>query len=414
MVLLLCDIISILCTVHVELVSQYSSRFHRPYESDRRTGPIAKCVAGCSFSHHVLIFLWRRSIALQSVMSSSPAPVFAQPSTPTTSTTPSSRTDPTDPTASTANTARRSARVHKRDPIVAPGFGTQQDLETLATDLGQPLTVIQAVMASQGRGTRRSRGTAAAELPKAAAAVNTSAWANFLSEEHTEESTAKPSATTTAVETKPATREETSTTAPSTTSTTATTAGIIDSTSTHRTYELPLTPEWSNTAKHLKAKKAKTSTEGGGVLVQAGTLDATCIGRTKPSMDRTFDLKIPHVLLPRLTNIATVISSCNAAHALAIDTNGKVYGWGRNEASQLGAGLGPYVGRPFLLENLGDTPCVSGAVGKSHTIVLTKNQDLYAVGLNKSGQCGIKSSTETVSNFRKCVVMDANSIVQVK
>ena len=127
-------------------------------------------------------------------------------------------------------------------------------------------------------------------------------------------------------------------------------------------------------------------------------------------MDRSFDLKVPSILLPRL-KVTKVISSCNAAHALAIDTSGKVYGWGRNETAQLGIGVGSYVGRPFLLEGL-DQTIVGGAVGKSHSIVLTQNQELWAVGSNKVGQCGIKSSMDPVPNFRKCT-LDGN-VVQVR
>jgi hypothetical protein len=318
-----------------------------------------------------------RSFSMSNNSTSTPPP----PSTPTTA--------PSNTTVPPAST-RRSARVHKRDPIILPGFGTQQDLDTLAKDLGQPVAVVQAVMASKGRGYRR-RGQADDTAAAAAAPVNTS-WADFLSEE----SPAAPS--------KMAADES------STAAAASSEAADDDDESTTRTYVLPLAPEWLKKGPSQAKKAKKGSSVGSGILVQAGTLDATCIGRTKPTMDRSFDLPVPSVLLPRI-QFTKVISSCNAAHALAIDTAGNVYGWGRNEADQLGAGLGSsYVGKPFLLEGL-DSNIVGGAVGKFHSMVLDADQQLWAVGGNKAGQCGIKSSIDAVPNFRKCV-MDAN-VVQV-
>jgi len=42
---------------------------------------------------------------------------------------------------------------------------------------------------------------------------------------------------------------------------------------------------------------------------------------------------------------------------------------------------------------------VSAAVGKSHTLVLTNEGSVLAVGYNKMGQCGLKSSIETIKEF---------------
>ena len=326
-------------------------------------------------------------------MSSPPIPSSASKTT-------SSALTPTNPSPDAhPSITRRSARVHKRDPIIAPGFGTQQDLETLANDLGQSVAVVQAIMASQGRGTRR-RGQPTPEASDTTAAGGTvvnSAWANFLSEDHIMGAMATPPASTgnTIGATKPNSHRKK--------------AGEVTG---ERSYSLPICPSWSQQEQPKpRSKKAKTVTApNGGILVQAGSLDASCIGRSKPSLDRSFDLKVPSILLPRL-KVNKVISSCNAAHALAIDTQGKVYGWGRNESSQLGSGLGSYVGRPFLLEGL-DQIVVEGAVGKSHTIILTKHHELWAVGSNKVGQCGIKSSLDPVPNFRKCIL--DTKVIQVR
>jgi Regulator of chromosome condensation (RCC1) repeat len=284
------------------------------------------------------------------------------------------------PSSSPSFTARRSFRVSKRDPIVAPGFGTQSDLQKLARDLDLPLEAVQAIMSSQGRGiTRRSRKEQETSTTEP---VLNSAWSDFLSSEQ-----------------------------PPATETNAVAISVDSKLSTEqRNYQFP----WAKPSNSPVSKKSKKDTESGGLLVQTGTLDATCVGRTRVSATNTrvFDLSVPSILLPRL-NVRRVIASCTSAHALAIDTNGTVYGWGRNEASQLGAGLPANVARPFALEGLSpENIILDGAVGKSHSIVFTKSRELFAVGSNKSGQCGLSKSQETIAQFRKC--NGASDIVQVR
>lgn len=275
------------------------------------------------------------------------------------------------------STSRRSTRVHKRDPVVAPGFGTQQDLVRLSEELGLPLEAAKAIMESRGRGLRRGkRGGADDEESSATPKVVSTAWADFLQEEHTDEKDSKKA------------------------------GAAEDEAAQEREYALPLKPTWASDGKP-KAKKSKTS-EDSGVVVQCGTLDSSCVGRTKTTLDRSYDLTVPTVLLPKI-QITKVFSSCNSVHALCVDTSGKLYGWGRNEAGQLGSSLPKMVGKPVQLEI--DHDIVEAAVGKSHSVVLTASHEMFAVGSNKVGQCGIKSSVENVPNFRKCVT--EAKIVQV-
>ena len=98
------------------------------------------------------------------------------PSTPISSKTPSSA--PPSP-------SRRSQRVHKRDPVILPGFGTQQDLTNLSNQLDLPEETVRVIMTSQGRGIRR-RGDdndteEAVEQPIA------NAWADFMNDENDDE-----------------------------------------------------------------------------------------------------------------------------------------------------------------------------------------------------------------------------------
>jgi len=218
------------------------------------------------------------------------------------------------------------------------------------------------------------------------------AWADFM----TEEGMAPPTTTTNEAPTQKATTTKTTTTA---------------SSDKPREYTLPLTKEWIKSNAQPKQKKARKSISQGNLLVQTGTLDSSMIGRHKRALDQPYDLQIPTSIMPSL-QVSRVIASCNAAHALCIDTAGVAHGWGRNEAHQLSQSLPSVVP---LATRLVDVPglVVDAAVGKSHTMVLTNEGLLYAVGANKSGQCGVRNFVD-VPNFRKCVLDGIHKIVQVR
>jgi len=325
----------------------------------------------------------------------------------------------TPPSNNNNNRRRRSARVPKRDPIVAPGFGTQKDLENLASCLGLPTEAVHAIMDSRGRGIRsRKRGHDHDASDAAAATATTpvsTAWADFMTEEGMSNEEPKESTVANNV-------------VGAKTSTDAAAAAVT--TDAPRDYQLPLVKEWSTTTSstttttttthHHKSKKKKTSAKPppppqGYVLVQTGTLDSSMIGRTKRPLTQPFDLTIPTSILPSL-KVTRVIASCSAAHALCIDTNGIAYGWGRNEALQLSQSLPStaVVPLPTMLEyDFGSVVVVDGAVGKSHTLLLTQKGELYSVGANKAGQCGVRNCSTSVVNFRKCVGLEHETMVQV-
>lgn len=235
-------------------------------------------------------------------------------------------------------------------------------------------------MESRGRGIRSAKQQADEPPP-----VVSTAWADFMMEEGVEN---------TVVTDKQEEKEES-------------TATATDSTTlnSERIHVLPLVPSWEE-----EDQPKKKSKSNGGILVQTGTLDSTTIGRSKRPMDQTYDLMIPSIILPSV-QIKRVICGSNAAHAICLSLDGQAYGWGRNEASQLGLPSSNIIKLPTLL-NI-ETVIVDGAVGKSHTILLDDSHQLWAVGNNKYGQCSIRNFTETVPNFRKCVVPKDVNMVQV-
>ncbi|PHT51276.1 Cell differentiation protein RCD1 -like protein [Capsicum baccatum] len=115
------------------------------------------------------------------------------------------------------------------------------------------------------------------------------------------------------------------------------------------------------------------------------------------------------------------LSGGNAAscHCVALDTEGRCYTWGRNEASvscvfppsfvpfcvlspcwnvkcavslqkdQLGHGDKITRDRPTVVSELSKFKIVKAAAGRSHTVVVTDDGQSFAFGWNKHGQLGI-------------------------
>lgn len=264
---------------------------------------------------------------------------------------------------------RRSARVLEHDPIVAEGFGTRKDLQRLAKQLsigGIEFTeqAVAVLMRSRGRGIG---GDDAPAAPPAS-----SAWADFMKEEGVEDAAAP---------------------APAPTASSAS-AGV------KRSYQL---------TEASAAKSSKKQKLVGGALLQTGTLDASIVGRAKSKLEEPYHLVVPTRILPGV-KIAKIFTGCNAVHSIAVDVGGTAYAWGRNEAGQLGSSLPTNIVTPTPLE-LPDK-LVAAAMGKSHTVVLLENGELWATGANKVGQCGVRTFTD-VPQWRKCIVPEDVSIKQV-
>ena len=151
-----------------------------------------------------------------------------------------------------------------------------------------------------------------------------------------------------------------------------------------------------------------------GILAQTGTLDSAIAGRDKLSSGHITDdnahihLSEPTILFPDSVfdglMVKFVATSCSSCHSLAVDTNGVLYGWGRNEMNQLGdtAVLGKDVMIPCKLEGPWTEPIVAAATGKSHSVVIDESGMMYAIGSNKNGQCGVGQNVDKLLAWRKC------------
>lgn len=276
----------------------------------------------------------------------------------------------------------RKRRSRNKSPadIVAPGGGTQADVDKLAKNLGMGSDDVAAILNSEGSGVpRRSRSSGTTE---AAAPIASSAWADFMTDEGFANDSKESSKTE---EEKPSKRAKT-----------------IVNESDPREYVLPIT------IKNVKP----------GILAQTGSLDSKMIGRTKRTLKEDFDLQDPTILgyesIFEKKKIKVIATSSSACHSIVIDTDGTAYAWGRNENGQCGFGYtSTCVPVPKKIEHA--SKFVAAAVGKSHSILVTDDGICYAVGWNKYGQCGVNTSTEAINNWKKCVFAQASGvkIVQV-
>jgi len=284
----------------------------------------------------------------------------------------------------------RKRRTRTKSPtaseIVAPGGGTQNDVNKLAKNLGLPNDAVAAILNSEGNGlpsSRASRSSLGGAGTGGASSnpVVSSAWADFMSDEGFGGSTAaSTSATADASESNKRVKTDDY----------PKVNEVVDE-SAPREYDLPI-------RRHLPSP---------GLLAQTGTLDSVIVGRTKRALTEVEDLQEPTILcyesVFKKKKIAFIATSCSSAHSIAITTDGEAYAWGRNESGQCGLGsTSACVPLPTLITSI-DGNFVAAAVGKNHSILIADDGTVYAVGGNKCGQCGVNTKIEAILNWRKCV-----------
>lgn len=293
---------------------------------------------------------------------------------------------------------RRSARGGGSEEVIAPGYGTKEDVRRLTNDLGGGLNekAVLAMMRSEGRGVQSESAAAdTAETPSKGTSEpsftspgTSTAWADFIQEEGVSNVLNLEAAP----KGEPASKKQ-KTDEGKTSSSSAGAAPRPPPPGGQVDYDLSV----------LTSKSEKSLPFGS--LVQAGTLDTTLIGRKnlKSGDEAVYHLNVPHVLLPKIA-ITKVCTSCNASHAIAIDKSNQAYGWGRNEGLVLGSSFGEgatVVPTPQIIA----TDIETAALGKSHTIFLQTDGTLHGLGQNKSGQCGWRESVKQSGDLKPCIAL---------
>ncbi len=110
-----------------------------------------------------------------------------------------------------------------------------------------------------------------------------------------------------------------------------------------------------------------------------------------------------------LSNITKI--ACGAYNMLAVSEDKQVYGWGQNANGELG--IGSYTNKvltPTKAKNVIDA--IDIALGKNHSILIKTTGEIYATGLNIYGQLGNNDKTiKKVNEFTK--VENLNNVVRI-
>lgn len=306
----------------------------------------------------------------------------------------------------------RKRRTRTKSPtasceVVAPGGGTQNDVNKLAKNLGLPNDAVSAILNCEGNGipggssSRTSRSSIGSGISNSNPVVS-SAWADFMNEEGFGGGmTTGTTATEDDNESNKRSKMDDDA-AKSHKSDNAEKSAAEES--APREYELPI-------LRHMPSP---------GILAQTGTLDSVIVGRTKRVLTGPEDFQEPTILayesIFKKQKVAFIAASCSSAHSIAITTDGDAYAWGRNESGQCGLGsTSACVPLPTKISLAGKF--VAAAVGKNHSILVEDDGSVYAVGGNKCGQCGVNTKVEAILNWRKCVFDNSDDddieIVQV-
>jgi alpha-tubulin suppressor-like RCC1 family protein len=95
------------------------------------------------------------------------------------------------------------------------------------------------------------------------------------------------------------------------------------------------------------------------------------------------------------TNLTNIVAICAGAyHTLALDSSGNVWAWGINSSGQLGDGTTTQQNMAEELTTLGGISVQELAAGAYHSLMLTTSGTVEAWGLNSTGQVGDGTTTQ--------------------
>lgn len=90
--------------------------------------------------------------------------------------------------------------------------------------------------------------------------------------------------------------------------------------------------------------------------------------------------------------------SANYEHAAAIDANGYVWTWGKNDKGQLG--LGPGKAAMYTTpQRVATIKAIAVATGTFHTLIIDEQKQVWGAGLSVAGVLGIQGQTDPLWNL---------------
>jgi alpha-tubulin suppressor-like RCC1 family protein len=91
--------------------------------------------------------------------------------------------------------------------------------------------------------------------------------------------------------------------------------------------------------------------------------------------------------------------SCGEWHSMALTESGRVFSWGNNEFGQLGVGDNCNCCKPKMIE-LNDILIEKISCGSSHSLLLSRDKDIYVFGKNDVGQVGNRTQDNELTPFK--------------
>jgi len=106
--------------------------------------------------------------------------------------------------------------------------------------------------------------------------------------------------------------------------------------------------------------------------------------------NKSTESSLAPVLISSLLKQNVRCVAAGSKHCVAVTEKGQLFSWGKGEQGELG--LGPNVTSstsPFIMTSMMREVFTSVACGKQHSLAITKAGNIYAWGLNTSGQLGV-------------------------
>ena len=130
------------------------------------------------------------------------------------------------------------------------------------------------------------------------------------------------------------------------------------------------------------------------------------LGQSSGSITSPVQIQLPDQVL-------SVSVSAGANHILAIGSDGNVYAWGNNEFGQLGTGNTTSISTPTVITGLRDKHIVSVSAGNCFSLALDENGNVYSFGKNNKGQLGYASATEFSATPARIEALDGVTLSQI-
>jgi alpha-tubulin suppressor-like RCC1 family protein len=147
------------------------------------------------------------------------------------------------------------------------------------------------------------------------------------------------------------------------------------------TADIETSVEPSETVPHTSSPEPNE----GGQLIILGSIDWENV--TSKSCQ---GLDTPH-LVPFDSPVLKTFSSSSSRHLFILLRDGRLFGMGLNDRGQLGTGNTLTHNSPVLIEQPWSAPLQKISTGRSHSLFLLQNGDLYGSGSNSCGQLGLGS-----------------------